>query len=536
VTRDLDHILQGLPGAPAHGPGFDERLWTAVSEVDAELVPASLNAADDVVRDRRRAPRAWWMVPAVAALVVVAILVADSTRQAVHELREPPSASAAEVVAKMQHSLAKFKTLSATLETADGSVEGPPVLEPGWTSADWFARARVTTPAAPISDPRRIIATADGRLRVVIPVTGTTWRTAVRPDGTVEVTKDTPDLKFTREVPAESIQTMDDLVGVAGWYTPGYTYSGPGGSGGGTEQAMLDTGIALGPPDLDGFASSWMSTEGLSISAFSVLAQGTVTATTYDGRPALVVAAAVTPGPVIAGEDGESAMFYGEFDRIEVTVDKATWFPVRYTTRLHSDIVHDSRLTGVRLDRRVADSAFEPAFPKGVEVEAEDGGFRRVSLTQAQETFGYQALAPGRLPRGFRFFAAAVAPVSRFFVMTGVGDAGHEFWRASRDVTAIRYQSGFLAFTVTMRREQGMHDPLLADPFARDPSQVASSSDVRSVTIDRGALRGVTAKLAMPALGLPHLWAFHDGLMVTIAGDLTEGQLLKVAESLRPLK
>jgi hypothetical protein len=56
------------------------------------------------------------------------------------------------------------------------------------------------------------------------------------------------------------------------------------------------------------------------------------------------------------------------------------------------------------------------------------------------------------------------------------------------------------------------------------------------VTIDRGALRGVTVKLAMPALGLPHLWAFHDGLLVTIAGDLTEDQLLQVAESLRPLK
>ncbi len=56
------------------------------------------------------------------------------------------------------------------------------------------------------------------------------------------------------------------------------------------------------------------------------------------------------------------------------------------------------------------------------------------------------------------------------------------------------------------------------------------------MTIERGALRGATAKLAMPALGLPHLWAFHGGLMVTIAGDLTEDQLLKVAESLRALK
>ncbi len=409
MTRDLDHLLQGLPGAPAHGPRFDERLWTAVSEVDAEPVPVSPNAADDAVRRRRRAPRAWWMVPAVAALVVAAILVADSTRQVVHEFREPPPASAAEVVAKMQHSLTTFKTLSATLETADGSVEGPSVLEPGWTSADWFARARVTTPAVPIADPRRIVATADGRLRVAIPVTGTTWSTTVRSDGTVEVTKDTPELKLSRDVPAKSIQTVDDRVGVAGWYTPGYTYDGPDGSGGSVEQAMLDTGIPLGPPDLDGVASSWLSTEGLSMSAFSVLAQGTVTATTYDGRPALVVAAAVTPGPVIAGEDGEPAMFYGEFDRIEVTVDEATWFPVRYTTRLHGDIVHDSRLTGVRLDRRVADAAFEPAFPEGAEVETEDGGFRRVSLTEAQEAFGYQALAPSRLPKGFRFFAAAVA-------------------------------------------------------------------------------------------------------------------------------
>jgi hypothetical protein len=40
---------------------------------------------------------------------------------------------------------------------------------------------------------------------------------------------------------------------------------------------------------------------------------------------------------------------------------------------------------------------------------------------------------------------------------------------------------------------------------------------------------------AVPSLGVPHLWAFHDGLLVTVSGDLTRSQLLRIAESLEPL-
>ena len=56
------------------------------------------------------------------------------------------------------------------------------------------------------------------------------------------------------------------------------------------------------------------------------------------------------------------------------------------------------------------------------------------------------------------------------------------------------------------------------------------------MVIHGGALDGVTAKLAIPPAGVPHLWAFHDGLMITVAGDLTRQQLLEVAGSLRPMR
>lgn len=106
----------------------------------------------------------------------------------------------------------------------------------------------------------------------------------------------------------------------------------------------------------------------------------------------------------------------------------------------------------------------------------------------------------------------------------------------SLDITALNYRAGFLAFTVTTRSEEGMHDPRLADPFATEPDLIATPDQREEVTLESGALRGVEAQLATPALGVPHLWAFHDGLLVTVAGDLTRDQLLTVANSLEPLK
>ena len=219
-----------------------------------------------------------------------------------------------------------------------------------------------------------------------------------------------------------------------------------------------------------------------------------------------------------------------------MTVDKATWFPVRYTISLHGKINHDTRLTDVRLDVPVENAQFDPAFPKGVAAGPIDEGFRRVELDEAAHAFGYRPLVPSTLPDGFSYSLAAVAPKAVFDIFVGhtptVDNRRHI---PTYDVTAIKYRRGFLSFTVTTRRAKGMHNPLLADPF--EPGQWTSLApeEVKTVTLHAGALAGERAKLALPVSGVPHLWAFHDGLMVTIGGDLTARQLLAVAESLAPL-
>jgi len=37
-------------------------------------------------------------------------------------------------------------------------------------------------------------------------------------------------------------------------------------------------------------------------------------------------------------------------------------------------------------------------------------------------------------------------------------------------------------------------------------------------------------------LEAPHLWAWHDGVLVTVGGDFTRDQLLELANSLEPMK
>jgi hypothetical protein len=529
MSLDMDHELRRLSGSPDHAAGFEQALWAAIARVDEEDTAADAPPSPVVPKSRRRWPV---LLAAAVAVAAVAAVLAVSTRHVVHEYQHPQVASAATVIANVRRSLSSFRTLSATVITLDASVVGPDRFRAGWTSADWFERARVEGQPAPVSEPKRIVATADGRLRTVIPVTGAAFGATIKPDGTVEVTRDVPkDLSLTRDVPALDITTFDERTGEMGLYGPGYTMGG----GMRIEQAMLVKGRPLGAPDLEGFSPSWLSTEGLTLSLLPNLDKGTVRRVTYEGRPALVVSAHVTPGPAVPqGRDGMTV--YSDFDQIRLTVDVATWFPMRYTTLLHGDIVKDVHLTDVHLDVPVTDSEFEPAFPDGAKVEVDDEGFRRVTPAEAAAAFSYTPLAAGDPPSGFAFSAAATADKAQFFIMTGPGDAKHESWRTTRDVTQAQYRAGFLSFTVTTRPDVGMHDPLPADPFARDPGAVAARGAVRKATIKHGALTGVTVKYAMPAVGVPHLWAFHDGLLVTVSGDLTEEQLLGVAESLTPLQ
>jgi hypothetical protein len=176
-------------------------------------------------------------------------------------------------------------------------------------------------------------------------------------------------------------------------------------------------------------------------------------------------------------------------------------------------------------------------------VREESEGFRRVRFADAPRACSTSPLAPISLPQGFRPFAADVAKHATLEFWTDGGGKKSAFWPASSDVVQLAYRSGFLSCIVTIRKQPlGGKRPSakpVADPFVRDldPAEdsYAFSGGARKVTLTGGAWRGVTAYVVTPMLESPHLWAWHDGLLVTISGDLTAEQLLNAAGSLQPM-
>lgn len=517
----MGDLLRETVPVPQLSDNFGERLQAHLAEIDAEARIIGVGQVS------RRHPRRWVLL-AAAALAALAVAFVVAGRHTAREYVQPEPASAAEVVARVRNSLVEFRTISATVSTYSADAEGPPLATYGtdWTtSAEYFAKAHVKGRPKLESLPSHVIATNQGQMRLTSPLP----EHMAEPDPQGKLT-------LERDVPAERVETNDDPTGTSSLYVPAYSFTSPSYSYAGQGEIAVEyVDTPLGPPDAQQDASAWATMMDRA-NALSLLEHGTVKETTYDGRPALVVAADVTPGPVVVRKKRDGYSVTRDYDRFEMTVDKATWFPVRYTTSLHGKVNHDARLTNIQLGVPVDSAQFEPAFPQGVVVAPLDEGFRRVGLDEAAHTFGYRPLAPTSLPNRFTFSLSAVAPRAVFELWVGYSPLLSNRRRiVTHDVTALRYRAGFLSFTVTTRLEKGMHDPLLADPFERWPAIGLAAGEAKTVTLHDGALAGERAKVSMPVSGVPHLWAFHDGLMVTIGGDLTAQQLLAVAESLQPL-
>jgi hypothetical protein len=167
--------------------------------------------------------------------------------------------------------------------------------------------------------------------------------------------------------------------------------------------------------------------------------------------------------------------------------------------------------------------------------------YRRVSFDEASSTFATRPLEPQVLPSEFRRFAAAVADKAHFSYFTYTGGWKPHYLPPSSEVTQQAYRAGLLQVIVTTRAQPSggalPDDLFVADPFIHESARdlLAARGEVEKVRLTSGAWRGVTAYLAIPLPGTPHLWAWHDGVLVTIGGDLTEAELLAAANSLEPM-
>ena len=278
---------------------------------------------------------------------------------------------------------------------------------------------------------------------------------------------------------------------------------------GGPVFASERTGIAPGPPD--GGPSDLFLQRQLGSALRALLVSGGAPHAqrlTYHGRPAWRVDLAVRPSSA-----------YPDYDRLELTIDRETGFPLLVRTTLHGDFRSELRVESLRVNQALPANVFELRFQPGREVLRSDDGFRRVSLAAAAARVGYPPLVPDALPRGYRLAEIAAARTSRA-APTATNPP-------SRGVVSLSYRRGFDQLIVTTRR-RGSPSAHWNDPFA----VTGLPSRSKPVRIDAGALKGATAEVVIDARSIPHLWAVTGKLVVTVSGDANEFELIQVVRSL----
>ena len=272
---------------------FSDRLQAHLLGIDAGRVTGRASVASDRLRPAG-------LLLAAAALVALAVALVVVGRHTAGEYLQPEPASAAQVVARAWASLSGFRTISATVSIYWRTQRGPLWLPMGskWTtSAQYFALARVKGPLkarrTPQSPPRhRPGASRDSR----------------RPCRK-HLSKPDPQGKLRRSRRDRAAgEGRDEAMPGRGrgastcpptqYTSPGYSYAGQGEIA--IKRTCTPLSVCLTPRS---YTSTWATMR--PFYAPALLANGTVSKTTYDGRPALVVSAAVTPGPrVVNVEDG----------------------------------------------------------------------------------------------------------------------------------------------------------------------------------------------------------------------------------------
>lgn len=235
---------------------------------------------------------------------------------------------------------------------------------------------------------------------------------------------------------------------------------------------------------------------------------------TYAGRPAWRIALrAAVDVRALPGDTG---------DRVEIVVDRASGIPLRVRETYRGRFVREQRLEHVRVDPRIPASAFAPPTPPDG-VQQINGGFTTIPFGEARAAVGYAPLVPRRLPAGFVRAETAVAA-------SAPSTGAERMNPPSSDVVSTAYRNGLQTIVVTTRRV-GSDPRAWTDPVAAPEGFLVQP---RRVCFTRGALSGRCGQELVAPRATPHVWAIANGLVVTVAGDLTAAELRRAASSLAP--
>src|ERR671935_1812975 len=201
-------------------------------------------------------------------------------------------------------------------------------------------------------------------------------------------------------------------------------------------------GLAPGAPD-EGPSDFILGRElGAVVRALAAAHSPRVEDVSYAGRAAWKLDAQVKPNTVFA-----------DADRLQITVDRETGFPVHVLTTLGGAFRSELPLRHLDVDQPLPADEFAVQFPAGAEVLHTNAGFVNVDGAGAAKVVGYQPLLPSAVPAGFRLAAIAVA---RETEPTGAGGSNPP---SRDDASAARRGADDLPRAGAPRRRSGERFP-----------------------------------------------------------------------------
>jgi hypothetical protein len=289
--------------------------------------------------------------------------------------------------------------------------------------------------------------------------------------------------------------------------------------------------VAAGPPDspealddvpflrLRAYLRTLLSAPGVELEVRSV-----------DGRPSWIVTA-----PWVVGS---------ETYRARIAIDATTRLPYEVEYRLGHRVIRMQLDMAVR-DSPVDSSRFTIPEPPAEETQR---GFMPSDFSLAGDTVSafWDLLLddPGVAGRRIDNMPALPAWVP----------VGYELTDATASkvgpVASLVYRRGFDQITVTTRPDSRLHRsswssvegsaPVRTDtsnpfiPRMHPRTRPAWDAQTIRVRLTAGAFAGQTARVITDPQLWPHLWVKKDGIVATVAGDVTVRQMVRIAESLGP--
>ncbi len=298
------------------------------------------------------------------------------------------------------------------------------------------------------------------------------------------------------------------------------------GSGPGVDGGLVQTGVAPGPPDPSAVAINQLGEPFTCV--MRLLAQGhntTVTTLGSNGAPQYVLDSDLrlssSPPPNGTGWLAEIGSFASPAgaDHVRVVVDQSLELPVDVQlTRERGSVMH-LRFVDIEVGGNPGPDTFALAAGDGAKTVSR--GYETTQLTQVAAKVGYQPLTPSFLPGGFTLAAVAVQPAAPPGSDASAGGRNPP----NAGVVVLSYRHGADVLVVTTRRFTSAPGRLWTDPFA-----VTGSGASKAVSLTAGRFLEVGAHSGSDPV--PHLWGHDRELVFTVAGTVSERDLVRVASSL----